>query len=76
MQEIGHFQKNAREVVKATLGEYKGRKIVDIRAYYQDTDNNLKPTKKGLTISQEKIEDLANLVQKVVKVIKDSKKGE
>jgi len=52
MAEVLHqFAKNATEEVRASLTEYKGHKLIDLRIYYEPDDSPEKrPTKKGITI--------------------------
>lgn len=48
---IARFVKNSVEEVRLSLTEFKGHKLIDIRAFYLDLDNEYKPTKKGIAIS-------------------------
>ena len=52
MSEVVHqFTKNATEEVRASLTEYKGHKLIDLRIYYDPEDGgDRRPTKKGITI--------------------------
>jgi len=61
---IGEFQENTAERVRLTFETYKGVKFVDVRAYYEDGDGELKPTKKGIAIAPDKIEALIELLRK------------
>ncbi len=54
------FQKNTSETVYATVGEYKGRSVVSLRAYYTDSEGNEQPTQKGLTVGVDKVDELVN----------------
>jgi hypothetical protein len=45
------IQKNAREMIRFRLGEFKGHKFVDMRVYAQDDGKDPAPTKKGLAVS-------------------------
>ena len=60
---IGEFQKNTAELVKVSWETYKGSSFVDIRAYYEDSTGEWRPTKKGIAIPQDKIESLVSLLQ-------------
>ena len=48
---IEQFEKNATEVVRVSLTEYRGRKLVDVRVYYADNEGQYRPTKKGVSLS-------------------------
>ena len=43
--------KNSMEVLRLHVTEYKGKQFADIRVYYRDDSDELKPTRKGLTLS-------------------------
>ena len=50
-QVLHQFPKNATEEVRASLTEYKGHKLIDLRIYYEPEDGeDRRPTKKGITI--------------------------
>ena len=44
---IAQFEKNATEVVRVSLTEYRKRKLVDVRVYYSDDEGQYRPTKRG-----------------------------
>lgn len=48
---IAQFEKNATEVVRVSLTEYRKRKLVDVRVYYSDDEGQYRPTKKGVSLS-------------------------
>ena len=50
---IAQFEKNATEVVRVSLTEYRKRKLVDVRVYYSDDEGEYRPTKKGVSLSLE-----------------------
>lgn len=43
--------KNTQETIRFQISEFKGQQYVDIRVYYRDDSDELKPSKKGLSIS-------------------------
>jgi hypothetical protein len=48
---VHQFPKNATEEVRASLTEYKGHKLIDLRIYYEPEEGGeRRPTKKGVTI--------------------------
>ena len=69
MKIISEFQKNALETIKAQVGEYKGRSIIDFRVYVENKEGKEIPTKKGLTISPESLQDFYELVKKTVETV-------
>ena len=48
---IAQFEKNATEVVRLSLTEFRGHKLIDMRVYYSDDEGQYKPTKKGVSMS-------------------------
>jgi hypothetical protein len=67
---IGEIERNATERVRISTESYKGRDYLDVRIYYQDNNGEWKPTKKGVTISPEKIDELSELVKKASEELK------
>jgi hypothetical protein len=45
------WPKNRDEEVRATIGEFKGRRVVGIRVWVADANDVDHPTKKGITLS-------------------------
>jgi len=48
---ITELQKNAREVIKFRLAEYKAHKFIDMRIFTKEDGQDPIPTKKGLAVS-------------------------
>ena len=69
MSEILHqFTKNATEEVRASLTEYKGHKLIDLRIYYDPEDGgDRRPTKKGITIDVSLYPELKKAMLKIEK---------
>ncbi len=63
---IGELPKNSQEKYVVALKEYKGKKFLDIRIYYQADPVNIewKPTKKGITITKNNSSDFLDLIKK------------
>ena len=51
MDALYEVSKNSLETIRFNVTEFKGKQYADARAYYRDDDGELKPTRKGLTIS-------------------------
>ena len=51
------FVKNGRESIIMAESEYKGFDLIDIRTFYVDGAGELAPTRKGITIRAEKLQD-------------------
>jgi len=72
---IASFAKNSFEEVRISLTEFKGKELIDLRIYYQpDGEEEMRPTKKGITISSEKFPELKKGLLALEKVLQE--KGE
>ncbi|MBW1679676.1 MAG: transcriptional coactivator p15/PC4 family protein [Deltaproteobacteria bacterium] len=71
---ISSFEKNSFEEVRVSLTEFKGKELIDLRIYYQPEDiEEMRPTKKGITISTEKFPELKKAILALEKTLE--KKG-
>lgn len=69
---VARFEKNSFEEVRISLTEFKGKDLIDIRVYYQpEGEEEMRPTKKGITISPEKFSELKKGIQSLEKVLKE-----
>ena len=66
---IEQFEKNATEVVRVSLTEYRGRKLVDVRVYYSDNEGQYRPTKKGVALSVDVYPDFKRAMLALEKVL-------
>jgi hypothetical protein len=55
---IAEFQQNAVEHIRLVLQEYKGKRLIDLRIYYQDDAGEWLPTKKGMALTVEQWPEL------------------
>lgn len=51
-------EKNGQETIRIHRTEYKGHDLVDIRVYYRDGNDELQPTRKGITFKRELLDDV------------------
>lgn len=71
---IASFEKNSFEEVRISLTEFKGKDLIDLRVYYRPDDGEeMRPTKKGVTISPEKFPELKKAILELEKALQ--KKG-
>lgn len=63
---IHEFQKNSGEKVVTSFSTYKGKKLVNLRVYYNagDDQEEWRPSPKGLTLRREMIPELKDAVDK------------
>ncbi len=66
---IAQFEKNATEVVRVSLTEYRKRKLVDVRVYYSDDEGEYRPTKKGVSLSLEVYPDFKRALASLEKIL-------
>jgi Transcriptional Coactivator p15 (PC4) len=66
---IAQFEKNATEVVRVSLTEYRGRKLVDVRVHYTDDEGQYRPTKKGVSLSLEIYPDFKRALAVLEKIL-------
>lgn len=59
---IHQFRKNRTEEVICTLKTWNGKTFFDIRVFYRNEQNELKPTAKGICLPIERLPDLKTMV--------------
>ena len=70
---IAQFEKNATEVVRVSLREFRGRKLVDVRVYYTDDAGEYRPTRKGVSLAVDGYLEFRNAVARLDKLLNDRK---
>ncbi len=61
---IGEIERNPTERLRISTENFKGRDYIDVRIYYEADDGEWKPTKKGVTIAPDKVEEVIGLLTK------------
>jgi hypothetical protein len=56
---VAEWSRNKRDVIRVTLDEYNGRKIVNCRTWWRNDDGDLRPGKSGLALSVRHLPALA-----------------
>jgi len=60
---IGKIDKNAREKIYISIGEFKGHKFIDCRVYFtENISGEMKPSKKGITLNADVIDEVLELL--------------
>lgn len=70
---IAQFEKNATEVVRVSITEFRGRKLIDLRVYYTDDEGEYRPTRKGISISVDGYPEFRHAIARLDKVLLDQK---
>lgn len=68
---VAKFEKNSREEVWISLGEYHGRKIINVRVHYRAEDGEWRPGKQGLAVGVDKYRDLAEAILQLGKKLQE-----
>ena len=67
------IKKNSRESIVISKTEFKGNDLVDMRVFFTNKDGDLSPTKKGLSIRLEKLDELVATLSALSQDIKLAK---
>ena len=57
---IADIERNSAEIIRVEISEFRDKKLLNIRTWYLNDKNEYAPTKKGITVSVDKIADLKN----------------
>jgi hypothetical protein len=72
LTEIAVIEKNTKERIRVILTDYNGHKFIDCRVYFEDAQGELKPTKKGIALSADTINEVIQALQKGSAALGDS----
>ena len=67
---IGEIQKGTDKIM-VTVKEFKGKTYVDIRTYFENDQGEMVPTKKGVSLTPENLDDILTLLQDAKKVMQE-----
>jgi hypothetical protein len=56
---VAEWPRNGSELIRIALDRYKNREIIDIRSWWQDTEQNWCPGRRGITLAIQHLERLA-----------------
>jgi hypothetical protein len=68
--EIGSIEKNMKEKVKVSIETYRKHTFIDCRVYFEDEEGRWLPTKKGIALNEETIDEVIDLLRKASKQLK------
>lgn len=64
---IGKIGKNSREEIQIKKVEKKGKKFIDIRVFWFDSNaDEYKPSQKGVAVSYESIDELKKIINEIL----------
>jgi len=55
---IASIEKNSREVLRVTLEDFKGHRLVNLRVWFKSTEGDFRPGKHGVAIRIDKLDAL------------------
>jgi len=61
---IHQFKKNANETVIVKFTQFKGKRLIDIRAFYAAENGELRPTQKGVSLRLDLLPELKEAIDK------------
>ncbi len=70
--QIAEVQKNAKERIRISLTEYHGHQFIDCRVYYEDGEGKWRPTKKGIALNEDTIDEVIEALQKGSAALEDA----
>jgi hypothetical protein len=74
---LGVIERNATEELQIAINEYKAKKYVDLRIFYtNDEGDTWNPTKKGVTVPPEKIDEVIEALEKAKEELGVDEEGE
>ena len=62
---IKEIPKNKSEVILISEKEFRGNDYIDIRVFYRDDSEELKPTKKGVMVKKDLLKDLKEAINSI-----------
>ncbi len=67
---IGEIQKGTDKII-VTVKEFKGKTYVDVRTYFENDQGEMIPTKKGISLTPENVDEIISLLQSARKEVAD-----
>ncbi|MHB8108550.1 MAG: transcriptional coactivator p15/PC4 family protein [Syntrophorhabdaceae bacterium] len=59
---IGEIQKTGTDKIIVTIKEFKGKTYVDVRTFFENDQGEMIPTKKGISLTPENLDELIRLL--------------
>lgn len=73
---IAEIDKNAKEKIRISLEEYRGHKFIDCRVYFEDESGTWRPTKKGIALNHETIDEVIKALKEAIPMLQEKDCGE
>ncbi|VWD17370.1 transcriptional coactivator p15/PC4 family protein [Burkholderia contaminans] len=66
---IGEIQKNSRERLRITVGQYKGHEYIGIRIWFVGEDGQYRPSRSGVTLKPTLLPQLMQALDRAARAI-------
>lgn len=64
---IGEIQKTGTDKIIVTVKEFKGKTYVDVRNFFENDAGEMIPTKKGVSLTPENLDELIQILNEAKK---------
>jgi hypothetical protein len=69
---IARMEKNSQEEYRFSIQEYRGCELLDIRVYYDSGSDKMIPTRKGISVSLDRLGEFLRCLEKAAKKVGNS----
>ncbi len=70
---IGEIQKTGTDKIIITVKEFKGKTYVDVRNFFENDEGEMVPTKKGISLTPENLDELIRILGEAKKSLPQEK---
>jgi hypothetical protein len=70
---IGEIQKTGTDRIIITVKEFKGKTYIDVRNFFENDEGEMVPTKKGVSLTPENLDELIRLLGEAKKQLPQEK---
>jgi hypothetical protein len=71
--DVGEIPKGKDKIIVA-LKEFKGKEYIDIRTHFENDEGDWIPTKKGITLTPDSLDEMIDLLKTAKKKVSDKEK--
>jgi hypothetical protein len=68
---IGEIQKTGTDKIIVTVKEFKGKTYVDVRTFFENDEGEMVPTKKGVSLTPDNLDQLIRLLTEAKEKLPD-----
>ncbi len=68
---VGEIQKGTDKII-VQVKEFKGKTYVDVRTHFENDQGEMVPTKKGISLTPENLDELIDFLQEAKKALKEN----